>query len=205
MRKGCEQRVGLTLARRDFVALSALSFTAAISSRAMAGTRTGRGIGSAQGLALAIADPGCAHGRQFLDAARIHGVAVAPASHTMTGLWRDNLAPLWRNGTGAVIGLTAPEALFQIERLAWDAGQRVVWRGDHDRTGAGRWQHAVTTSGQPLAAPWPDDDTWPQSAFARMALAAPRGRQSHGRGYHSDPRGSAWLTSWIIAPASRGA
>jgi len=46
----------------------------------------------------------------------------------MTDVWLAKLHGRWDQRTPAIGGLTSPESLFCLERLAWDAGQRVHWR-----------------------------------------------------------------------------
>ncbi len=59
----------------------------------------------------------------------------------ITNVWFHELAPVWRSiaSSGravatadmALAGLTQYGALFCLERLAWDAGMRVVYRAEH--------------------------------------------------------------------------
>ncbi len=59
----------------------------------------------------------------------------------ITNVWFHELAPVWRSiaSSGravatadmAIAGLTQYGALFCLERLAWDAGMRVVYRAEH--------------------------------------------------------------------------
>lgn len=68
--------------------------------------------------------------RSFGDEARRLGAPVHAIRGDITSLWYDDLYVRWRNGAAAIAGLTAHGALFCLERLAWDAGMRVVFRAD---------------------------------------------------------------------------
>ena len=46
----------------------------------------------------------------------------------ITQVWFRELAPRWREGPAAVAGVTTPQTLFVLERLAWDVGLRVTSR-----------------------------------------------------------------------------
>ena len=46
----------------------------------------------------------------------------------VTGLWYDRLDHAWRSPGAAIMGLTGDDALFVLERLAWDRGRRVAAR-----------------------------------------------------------------------------
>jgi hypothetical protein len=69
--------------------------------------------------------------RSFGDEARRLGAPVHAIRGDVTSLWYDDLYVRWRNGAAAIAGLTAHGALFCLERLARDAGMRVVFRADH--------------------------------------------------------------------------
>jgi len=59
------------------------------------------------------------------------GVAVHPIDGDVTDVWFNDLALRWRESPVAIAGLTAPEALFCLEQLAWDHRMRVVSRELH--------------------------------------------------------------------------
>ena len=46
----------------------------------------------------------------------------------VTALWYHTLDPRWRRPGFVVAGFTGPDALFVLERLAWDRGRRVIER-----------------------------------------------------------------------------
>jgi hypothetical protein len=45
-----------------------------------------------------------------------------------TDVWYNELSVRWKQGPASVVGLTGSDSLFVLERLAWDAGLRVVER-----------------------------------------------------------------------------
>lgn len=78
-------------------------------------------------------------------AADRRGAIVRPVGPDVTDVY-ESLDLAWRSFPFAVAGLTAPSALFVIERLAWDRGLRTVYRGAHRGAHAralGRVQHAL--------------------------------------------------------------
>ena len=57
------------------------------------------------------------------------GIDVVSFEGDSTSVWLPSLDPLWRSRAVPVVaGLTAEQALFCIECLAWDLGLRVVQR-----------------------------------------------------------------------------
>ncbi len=60
------------------------------------------------------------------------GGAVAPRIYTFDGdltrIWYETLDPVWRKRGFVLAGVTGDDALFVLERLAWDRGRRVVAR-----------------------------------------------------------------------------
>jgi hypothetical protein len=79
----------------------------------------------------AIYDASYAPALAFAAHMRGRGVAVHPIDGDITSLWFNDLALRWREHPVAIAGLTAPEALFCLEQLAWDHRMRVVYREPH--------------------------------------------------------------------------
>ena len=73
-----------------------------------------------------IFDQRFAASRQFGTEARFQGHAVSGFNGDITNVWFNELRPRWKEGPAAIAGLTAHGALFCLERLAWDAGMRVI-------------------------------------------------------------------------------
>jgi hypothetical protein len=61
----------------------------------------------------------------------------------VTTIWFRELAPRWRLGPAAVAGVTTPQTLFVLERLAWDVGMRVTSRQIVTPASLVRWVIAV--------------------------------------------------------------
>lgn len=80
----------------------------------------------------AVYDRRFAGGHAFAQVASSRGWAVRAIAGDVTSLWYDELAPRWREAPAVIAGLTTPDALFVLERLAWDASMRVVARAAHD-------------------------------------------------------------------------
>ena len=70
--------------------------------------------------------------RVFAEAVRTRGLAVHELGSDLGDVYTGELAPCWRReGAAPIAGLTAAAPLFYLERLAWDAGMRVVFLGRH--------------------------------------------------------------------------
>ena len=79
----------------------------------------------------AIYDASYVAGLTFAAQMQRRGVAVHAIERDITDVWFNDLALRWRESPVAIAGLTAPEALFCLEQLAWDQRMRVVVRGTH--------------------------------------------------------------------------
>ena len=73
--------------------------------------------------------------RAFGREAQWRGESVHGFDGDITDIWYHDLHPRWQRGPAAIAGLTAHGALFCLERLAWDAGMRVVQRAEQKYTG----------------------------------------------------------------------
>ena len=86
-------------------------------------------------------------GRTFAAQARQRGWAVRAIRGDVTDLWFNDLALRWKQGPAPIAGLTAKNSLFCLERLAWDAGMRVVSRTEDPATSLVAWLIAPPTRG----------------------------------------------------------
>jgi hypothetical protein len=69
----------------------------------------------------------------------------------VTQVWFRELSLRWKRGPVAIAGLTTPQSLFVLERLAWDVGMRVTERNADTTTQLVRWFIDVpSTRGPPL-------------------------------------------------------
>jgi hypothetical protein len=60
-------------------------------------------------------------------------------SADLTALWRDSLAPLWKQRAAAVVGITTAPALFCLEQLARGTRHVVTRREELGTNGAVAW------------------------------------------------------------------
>jgi hypothetical protein len=164
---------------------------------------------SARPLSLykAIFDERFAAGRSFGARARQIGVATHGIRADITDVWFNDLYLRWRKGAAAVAGLTAPAALFCLERLAWDHGMRVVFQAVHCCRAEREVQHTVSRGHALVTAAHLDaaGAGW-VSRLAELFAHYPSARVAS-----VGPASLSWakndnavtLTSWVIAPVRR--
>jgi len=78
-----------------------------------------------------IADENFELSTAFAGHAATRGADIHVGASDITSFWFHDLEPLWRHNPRPIAGLTTPEALFCLERLAWDHGMRVITRTEH--------------------------------------------------------------------------
>ncbi len=76
----------------------------------------------------AVFDSRFQEARAFGTQAAARGWTTAAIEGDVTQLWYHDLDLRWRKGPVALVGVTAHNSLFCLERLAWDVGLRVVER-----------------------------------------------------------------------------
>jgi len=146
----------------------------------------------------------------FGDSVAARGAVVRAIRGDVTELWFYELAPRWRERPVPIAGLTGAEALFCLERLAWDAGLRVAYRGEHRPVGDAALRHRLSGSAcalAPAVSLAPGQGDWGHDWAARVAelvLACPRQAPSQLASMTvSGPQGSPALSvplySWVIA------
>jgi len=86
----------------------------------------------------AIYDERFEAGRRFASAAIDRGWVTRAIRGDVTKVWFHELAVRWKRGPAPIAGLTTPQSLFVLERLAWDVGMRVTVR-ETDATSLVRW------------------------------------------------------------------
>lgn len=125
--------------------------------------------------------------RTFAQQVSRHGVAVHAIKGDITSVWFNDLSVRWKQSPAAIAGLTAPAALFCLERLAWDHGMRCVFHEEHviDQAELG-WVYPIARrlTSFPL-----------EQAIARPATQVGLPRMSHSPP-HMEP---STLVSWVIA------
>ena len=93
----------------------------------------------------AIYDERFEAGRAFALQARQRGWTVRAIRGDVTDLWFNELSVRWKQGPAPIAGLTAQNSLFCLERLAWDAGMRVVSRAEDPASSLVAWLIAPPT------------------------------------------------------------
>jgi len=138
------------------------------------------------------------------------GLPTHPIQGDITDLWFHDLDAQWKKKPAAVAGLTAQGALFCLERLAWDHGMRVVFRGNHQYLPDGAIEHALTGPESVVnetVALQHDGDDW-AARVARLVARVPEGPSTPAkamiRGRATAPAGAEpeALISWVIAPVA---
>jgi len=142
--------------------------------------------------------------------ARNKGLPTHSIQGDITDLWFHDLDAQWKKQPAAIAGLTAQGALFCLERLAWDHGMRVVFRGDHRYLPDGAIEHALTGSESvvnEMAALRHDGDDW-AARIARLVAQVPEVHSTPAtaaiRGRATAPADAELdgLISWVIAPVA---
>ncbi len=77
--------------------------------------------------------------RRFANDAIDRGWVTRAIRGDVTQVWFHELAVRWKRGPAAIAGLTTPQSLFVLERLAWDVGMRVTVRETDNATPLIRW------------------------------------------------------------------
>lgn len=170
-------------------------------------------VTAASALYKVIFDSRFAQGRSFghaagrlTDPSRVH-----PISGDITDIWYNDLHARWHQHPAAVGGLTAYGAIFCLERLAWDAGMRVVFRVDHHPRTDGTFEHIVHGSPQ-IAATATLALRNAGADWSSRAAQLVAGTQLSAHGTHrAVPLGPSpesggetpVLMSWLIAPVTR--
>jgi hypothetical protein len=78
-------------------------------------------------------------GHEFAADAVRRGWITRAIRGDVTRVWFRELAPRWRHGPATITGITTPPSLFVLERLAWDAGMRVIVREKGTAAPLVRW------------------------------------------------------------------
>jgi len=146
----------------------------------------------------------------FGDEAKGLGLPVHSIRGDITDLWFHDLDARWKQQPVAVAGLTAQGPLFCLERLAWDHGMRVVFRGDHRYLPEDTIEHALTGPESTLRyarALEREGDEWAWRVADLVAnvpegAAYPASTNIRGRAKSPVDRESEHLISWVIAPVA---
>ena len=146
----------------------------------------------------------------FAAAARNRGLAAHAIEGDVTWLWYNRLDAAWKEGPRTIAGMTGHGALFVLERLAWEKGMVVAFRGFHVPNAKGGIDHRFEGPGSLISRTAQLDDAWAE-AMAELIVHCPvkRGAKallSTSTGGTMDwPFKDEGLVSWIIAPTGRTA
>ena len=135
------------------------------------------------GLACAVVDARYEPSRAFAGELQRAAVTVHPMAGDVTQVWYEHLQPLWRASCIAVAGFTSYATLFCLERLGWDHGLRMVYRGVHASAADHRLEHRIAASA-PLRQRLRLElraDTWPEGLARTLCSASPT------PGWHEEP------------------
>jgi hypothetical protein len=91
--------------------------------------------------------------RDFGREAQWRGQNVEGFDGDITHVWYRDLHPRWQKGPAAIAGFTAHGALFCLERLAWDAGMRVIYRAEQPFEGHESLYTWIITPGSSRVSP----------------------------------------------------
>jgi hypothetical protein len=101
-------------------------------------------------LYAALFDRRFSDSRLFSWAVQQRGIAIRPISGDVTDVWYSELHPRWKQAAVPIAGVTTYGPLFCLERLAWDHGMRVVYRGSHQRGSDRTIEHRLEVAGQQI-------------------------------------------------------
>ncbi|WP_449421669.1 twin-arginine translocation signal domain-containing protein [Rhodanobacter lindaniclasticus] len=196
--------------RRDFLKGAVATTGMALGGSAFAGIALS---GSARAtdparlrLDAAFCQPDLAASAAFGAEARRRGVTVHAFDGDITRLWADGVFDAWRARPAVVAGLTTYPAFFLLERIGWDHGMRVVFRGEHKPDRTGRIAHVLEGPAAMLHIFQTDLSARAgfgacvaRAAARTPATAAPASTCSLDS---TDrwPAGGEHLYSWVIAP-----
>jgi hypothetical protein len=133
------------------------------------------------------------------------GAPLRTIDGDITDLWLQELDARWKSNPAAVAGLTERQALFLLERLAWDRGLRVVFEAEHRPTSTGTVVHKVVRSANASLEPQlgAAGQGWPTVLADQLltgSRVATRDFRPSGAAMAASLDEPTKLYSWIIAP-----
>jgi hypothetical protein len=168
-------------------------------------------------LYAALFDRRFSDSRLFSWAAQQRGIGIRSISGDVTAVWYSELHPRWKEAAVPIAGVTTYGPLFCLERLAWDHGMRVVYRGSHQRRPDQTIEHRLEVAAEQSEAmprklggrdAWPVEIAALMSGISPLAKPVPLNRNGLSNitcvgqcAATSEP--SETLYSWVIAPRAR--
>jgi len=155
-----------------------------------------------------VFDDRFAEGKAFGDVAARLGVGFhAMQGGDVTDFWYHDLDLAWRAGPKPIAGFTRHGPLFVLERLGWDRGLRVAFRGEHRSLGDGVIEHRLSGPAETLSNASgliPAGKEWVRLMGAMVTQCAagcssPIERTVVTRGVERLPDDETFY-SWVIAP-----
>jgi len=196
--------------RREFLQIGVTALALPIAARGALASSAVLGEPATTPLYKVIFDERYAASVAFSREAGRLGAPVQAIKGDITDLWFHDLYARWKQGPAAIAGLTGHGAIFCLERLAWDQGMRVVFRGEHKPARGGQIEHAFSgpeSMVRRAAAVETRGAEW-ANLMAGVVTRCPVGRSevfattvsAPGARHAGDPD---VLISWVIAPVSR--
>ena len=196
--------------RREFLQIGVAALALPISARGAFASSALLGEPAATPLYKVVFDERFAASVAFSREVGALGAATHGIKGDITDLWFHDLYARWKQGPAAIAGLTGHGAIFCLERLAWDQGMRVVFRGEHKHLSGGQIEHALSGPESMVrrAARVDASGTEWASLMANVVTRCPAGRAEVFQTTVSAPAtrhatDSEDLISWVIAPVQR--
>jgi hypothetical protein len=194
--------------RRQFIRIGA---TGAVATAVAGATSWGtRSAGASFRPLLAVVDTRFPESTRFGRELARQRIAIHEMRGDVTALWYTHLHLLWKERPVAIAGLSGYGPMFCLERLGWDHGLRVIFRGEHRPLAAGGVEHvlAAAPARQRALAPFaPNTPSWPGDLARRVMHLDVRSAASgltEQRSVTSAPAAAGAsdeiLYSWVIAP-----
>lgn len=190
--------------RREFIQGGLLALPAALSLADGAAARPFQSAGPS--FHRVLVDERFAESRAFGREASRLGETVATIQGDVTDFWYRELHQQWQGEALPIAGLTAHGPLFCLERWAWDAGLRVVFRAEHRQAGQGlvhRFEGPEAVLADARASI--SGPAWP-AQMARLAVACRQDLCAPAQALINTPGQPVGLgdedalISWVIAP-----
>ena len=196
--------------RREFLQIGVAALALPIASRGAFASSAVLGEPATTPLYKVIFDERFATSVAFSREASRLGAPVHGIKGDITDLWFHDLYARWKQGPAAIAGLTGHGAIFCLERLAWDQGMRVVFRGEHKHLSGGQIEHALSGPESMVRRAARLDSNGPEwaSLMANVVTRCHAGRAEVFQTTVSAPAArhatdSEDLISWVIAPVQR--
>jgi hypothetical protein len=194
--------------RREFLQIGVAALALPIAAHTAGSSAPAAGQDRSVPLYKVVFDERFADSRAFGTEAERLGLPVYKIKGDITDLWFHDLYVRWKKSPAAIAGLTAHGPIFCLERLAWDQGMRVIFRGEHKVLSVGEVEHSLSGPGKMLrdaANLSAKGQSW-SAGMARLVAGCPIGGGQDSKISiktivpNSADLDSETLISWVIAP-----